>query len=543
MAITFEPNEKLTAQKLNAALEEASSSANSLAAQLAAPTGAGLVGFQQPDAGAVPLSVATVLSLGAVFPEEYGATGNGVTDDSGAFAAAASTGKTIICSAKTYLLNAGFTLSTAGQRLLGQGFNSILKFVGNFDCITISTGGGSGGGIQDIRLDASSMTGGYVVVGNNATRLNFRNIRAVSGFNGIRFAQTNTTSVEQVQFENFRGTNVFYCDGRTQRSDGLRVIGVTLSGDGVAAPDLFTVDGFFNTIQAFGLVGIRGRRFISHVNTASTTVGNFARYYDSEGDVSNTEEQIRLEVGVDIHFTDLYSQGSQTTDGVFIANGVDLVSFKGGRITGHWMRGINNNGSRVKVVGTLIGGNSQAGSGQFSGVYCGPTAVKFNAAACETGINIGITPMQKFGFEVDIGATDCNWVGGSLKNNVTGEWIDNSGGVSGNVNVIGYSGISAPTTDAYLALVQANGGSTTIANDQPGLFLTSGVAVATYTVTMPPNPRDGWVVTISTRSAITTFTLNGNAGQTMNNAPTTLAAGEGHAWKWRAQSANWFRLY
>jgi hypothetical protein len=384
------------------------------------------------------------------------------------------------------------------------------------------------------------MTGGYTLSVNWATRLIFRNVRSVNGWNGIHLVQTNTTAIEQCQFEGYRGTNVVLCDGTTQRSDCLRIVGLSLSGDGVANPDLFTVDGYFNTLQVFGMVGIRGNHFIWHKNSASTTVGNFARYYDTEGDLSNVSEQIRLDVGVDIHFTDMYSHGSNTTDGIYIANGVDLVSFKGGRSTGHYKCGINNNGSRVKVMGTLIGGNSQASSAGYSAVYCGPTAVKFNALGCETGLNIGITKMQKYGFEVAAGATDCNWIGGSLKDNVTGEWIDNSGGSPGNVNVTSYSGTSASSDDAYDIITMTAAGSLTMA--KTNLILSGGSTVSSYTVTLPPSPRDGKRVRIKAAVAITAFTLTPNTGQntTHANVPASLIAGQQLELIWRAGSASWY---
>jgi hypothetical protein len=43
---------------------------------------------------------------------------------------------------------------------------------------------------------------------------------------------------------------------------------------------------------------------------------------------------------------------------------------------------------------------------------------------------------------------------------------------------------------------------------------------------LPPQPTDGQIVNIQTSRAITAFTLSPNAGQTIVNAPTTLAAGQ-----------------
>jgi hypothetical protein len=55
--------------------------------------------------------------------------------------------------------------------------------------------------------------------------------------------------------------------------------------------------------------------------------------------------------------------------------------------------------------------------------------------------------------------------------------------------------------------------------------MTPAGTLATGTLTMPAGAAPGQEVSISTSRAITAFTLNANAGQTILNAPTTLAAG------------------
>ena len=73
-------------EQINALAAEMSLPGNSpaaLEAALAAPTGAAQVGFQQDGAGAVPMTAQDVLR-NFVFPEAYGAVGDGIADDTAA---------------------------------------------------------------------------------------------------------------------------------------------------------------------------------------------------------------------------------------------------------------------------------------------------------------------------------------------------------------------------------------------------------------------------------------------------------------------------
>jgi hypothetical protein len=91
MTIVFQPNQILTAEQLNQAFSDANSSASSLAANLASPTGAGLIGFQQAGAGAVSETVQSVLQR-TISVLDFGAkcdwNGSTGTDDTASITAA-----------------------------------------------------------------------------------------------------------------------------------------------------------------------------------------------------------------------------------------------------------------------------------------------------------------------------------------------------------------------------------------------------------------------------------------------------------------------
>lgn len=91
--------------------------------------------------------------------------------------------------------------------------------------------------------------------------------------------------------------------------------------------------------------------------------------------------------------------------------------------------------------------------------------------------------------------------------------------------------------------VPTNGFSITYAVGIQVLTLDPAGVLATGTVTMPTQPYDGQRVEGSTTQTITAFTLSPNTGQTVKNAPTTLAAGSGYAYYYNLPLTTWYRIY
>lgn len=64
--------------------------------------------------------------------------------------------------------------------------------------------------------------------------------------------------------------------------------------------------------------------------------------------------------------------------------------------------------------------------------------------------------------------------------------------------------------------------------------------LATGTITMPAKPNNGQIVRVSTSQTITGLTVSANSGQSIKNAPTTLAAGGNFRYIFRTTNTTWY---
>lgn len=74
------------------------------------------------------------------------------------------------------------------------------------------------------------------------------------------------------------------------------------------------------------------------------------------------------------------------------------------------------------------------------------------------------------------------------------------------------------------------------------LMLTPAGVLATGTVVLPVGPYDGQSVQVSSTKTVTAFTLSPGSGETVFNAPTTLVAGVGFHYFYRATDNAWYKL-
>jgi hypothetical protein len=97
--------------------------------------------------------------------------------------------------------------------------------------------------------------------------------------------------------------------------------------------------------------------------------------------------------------------------------------------------------------------------------------------------------------------------------------------------------------DDYNYNVPVSGFNITIGNNVNGLLLDPAGTLATGTITMPGNPRDGRIVKISSTQIVNTLTLSPNSGQSFSagSAITSLAVNSPVSYIYRNSSNTWYR--
>lgn len=171
---------------------------------LAAASGAGMVGFQQAGTGAVLTTVQSKLRE-VVSVKDFGAVGDGVTDDTAAIKAAliaiAVSGKgALFIPAGMYKITSNLTLAS-GQTLIGEGPDKsrLLVSGSGYDALTLSS---DHSGVEKLGfLCTAPRASGSFIRMNSTTRGNFvKSFRMQNGSLGIHIsAETVITNIEDGQ--------------------------------------------------------------------------------------------------------------------------------------------------------------------------------------------------------------------------------------------------------------------------------------------------------------------------------------------------------
>jgi hypothetical protein len=305
-------------------------------AALADAGGAGLIGFDASEtyaAGTVGSKLGEIISV-----KDYGAVGDGVTDDTAAIQAAIDTGKNVFRPAGTYKTTGTLTISTSYQRFYGPG---VLVPTGAFDAVTFN--GGAIGCELDAVMNCAGQTGHAFKV-DNAHRIRIKRLILNSGYQVGYMQQANVVTVDWVYAANLRGTYAYKWFGNALlRSDvlvfkfSLVSFATGIFGDGLVW------DGNCNSliVHYFGVVN--PGYGLKVVDTSGGGAPLISRIYDLEVDYPR-DNGIHIEAGYDHDLIGVYSQGSTAGSGIYVGGTVpaDGVRIMGGKATGNARYGIEN---------------------------------------------------------------------------------------------------------------------------------------------------------------------------------------------------------
>lgn len=308
--------------------------------QLTLADGADTIGWR-PTGGTVTDTVANILDRGAVYPEQYGAVGDGVADDTTALQAALDTGRAVyLTRGKTYLYNINLVITANHQYFGGEG---ILKPVGNFNTVIVA--GGCVGVTLDLIFSSSGHTGGYAVAILNANRVRIRKLHGLDIFGGLYVEKCNVCMVEWM-WAICRGPGIKWYGNGTKRSDilSLNRTYIGMYGAGEYGLDW---DGNCHTLilNEFGIVNSGGTsKGIRVRNTSGATAPAIGRFNMLQLDYMSGDA-VDFQVPIsDIDFISPYIFGSTGGSGVKIAAGTNTgeVRINGGKIRANSRYGVEN---------------------------------------------------------------------------------------------------------------------------------------------------------------------------------------------------------
>ena len=174
--------------------------------------------FVESGTGAVTETVQDKLRLGYVYPEDFGAAGNGTTNDTTALQNAINTGRDVYLAAgKTYLHTTALSVTTNYQWLGGPG---ILKTSGAINSVNV---GGSSIGVKlSLNFNSPGQTTGYAIYISSADRVTIERAYLYDAFGALYVESANTVQLEWM-WGIIRGPGIKWFGNAAKRSDILSI--------------------------------------------------------------------------------------------------------------------------------------------------------------------------------------------------------------------------------------------------------------------------------------------------------------------------------
>jgi hypothetical protein len=305
-----------------------------------------------------------------VTPEDYGAVGDGLIDDSASIQAALDSGYDVYLKpGRIYAVGTTLTMSTPNQSFGGPG---VLRIVGAINGVElISPTSLIVTGIQlDLTFDSPKQTAGWAVYVNNSSRIKISKLNIIDGYGGLYVQVANWVVVDWM-WASLRGPGIKWYGDTTHRSDVLNLGFVVIDpGEGQYGMDWDGNCHSLNVLELGIVCGGGGGKGMIIRNTSGSPfpyIPAIARIAHIEIDYA-ASHGVEIQTGLDYDFCIPYILGCGTWpgysgvyDGFHIANGINAyeVRITGGKSVANTGYGINNLGGVILYSGnTALYSNS-----------------------------------------------------------------------------------------------------------------------------------------------------------------------------------------
>lgn len=220
-------------------------------------------------------------------------------------------------------------------------------------------------------------------------------------------------------------------------SDVLDLDNIQLSGrDGDSQSTGILIDGSIGTVDIRHVACVAfGRGLWMKKTVAGAAPPMFLQAYDFQVDYSY-HENIRIDDGEEIFFTDLYAHGAQNADGIYIGANVYDVHIQGGKITSHYKSGIYSDAKYVTIMNCgVFDNNVSTGSG--SALYLGSNSLGVTASNNLLGYRLNYGGQRTaYGVTIESGASQVIITSNNITGNTVGSILGSPANSVINNNII-----------------------------------------------------------------------------------------------------------
>ncbi len=405
----------------------------------------------------------------------FGAKGDGVTVDTTAIQGAINYAQTrnlcvVYFSPGDYVTNAQINITGFGLNLIGGGWDSIIRGIGNFDTFRFY-GSVQGQGIRGLTFQSDQKTGGYDVHAFQSFKFSYIDCIHFNSYQVMFLGHSNTTNINYVWAGGVRGPRAFLFQGTNSGSCGgvhmdRVIVGVSLTGS--TGTTAFEMDGYVATVTMHSvhmIGGAAGASKMTHGIWSHNAIGatNTLRFLYGNDVQMDFPEYIglNLEYCAGGNLSALYVSASERDSNVYLGEDVRDFAINGCTIASAAKHGIEVWGRNIIISDGTVNNNSYPSSignnqAQYDGIYVGATALDVSISACRIGNTANLGQTQRYGVYGAAGARNITVSGCMLANNVLGPYRDDTAVATGNMSVAACAGLNS-TFEAN-TIIGAQGG-------------------------------------------------------------------------------------